>query len=248
MVLLVGLVVSTAATGGTAASYPVLPDTDWSPLLGGLTGPTLQPGSSGSISFQVGDRLAQPLTLPTVSLEVYAFTPTDGGTVQSPPPGPAPSLGGGGPVFNATHSSLPVGGNWTGTVPVSVPPTAATGEYAVRFALRFTMNGTAYLLESRGFFSAAAWAGATQYANGTPTINASQLGVSGVVPETSILVPTPSPAPVLYALLGVGLGLAALGAYWWTRSEAKSKSGARRSSPPQSAPTAFGSRRSSDGD
>ncbi|MCI4348315.1 MAG: hypothetical protein L3J97_06850, partial [Thermoplasmata archaeon] len=80
---------------------------------------------------------------------------------------------------------------------------------------------------SRGYFSAAAWAAATVLSNGTPTINASQLGVSGVVPETSILVSGSSTPVALYAVLGVGLGLAGLGAYWWTRSETKSRSGAR---------------------
>lgn len=231
-----------------ATGYPVLSDTEWSFFLGALNGPTLLPGGSGVVAFHVGNPLPASLIGVTVRLEVYAFNPIDGGAVQGPPVGAAPELGAGGTEFNATQPLLPRGGSWNDSAPVAVPSTAPAGDYAVRFSVGFTVNGTGYLLESRGFFTTSEWTNADQYVNGTPTINASRLGVSGVVPETSILVRTASPALALYVVLGVGLGLAALGAYWWVRSEANSKSGTRRSSPPQTAPTAFGSNRSRDGD
>jgi hypothetical protein len=234
------------------AAYPVLPDSDWSPILGALTGPTLTPGSSGSITFRLGNPLPEELVPAKVSLLVYDFNPTQGGAVQTPPVAASPTFSGSGLGANVTPPDLPpiIPSNttWNWSVGVSVPSTAPTGDYAVRFAVTFSVNNTTYLLESRGFFSPSAWASATEYRNGTPTINASRLGVSGVVPETSILVISPSTPWILYAVLGVGLGLAAVGAYWWTRSERKSSSGARRPSPPQSAPTAFGSSRSREGD
>ncbi|MFZ0829508.1 MAG: hypothetical protein WCB18_05925 [Thermoplasmata archaeon] len=229
------------------AAYPVLPDRDWSPILGFLVGPSLIPGGSGSVTFRVGDPLAQEIVSANVSLQVYAFNPTDGGATQAPPAGATPTLSGG-LSYTIAPPLLAPNTSWNWSVPVAVPASAASGDYAVRFAVTFTMSNVSYLLESRGFFSASAWASATQYPNGTPTINASQLGVSGIVPETSILVRGAATPVVLYVVLGVGLGLAALGGYWWTRSEGKSKSGARRLSPPQSAPTAFGKSRSSDGD
>jgi hypothetical protein len=239
-------------TRPAAAAYPVLPDADWSPLLGTLTGPALTPGASGAITFRLGNPLPAELIPVRVSLQVYSFTPTQGGSVQAPAIGSSPTLNGGGLGVNVTPPDLPplipTGTTWNWSVAVSVPSAAPTGDYAVRFGVTFTENNTTYVLESRGFFSASAWSSATEYPNGTPTINASQLGVSGVVPETSILVSPSSTPVVLYAVLGTGLGLAGLGAYWWARSETKSKSGARRPSPPQSAPTAFGSSRSSDGD
>lgn len=235
-----------------SASYPVLPDADWSPILRELTGPTLTPGGSGWISFRLGDPLKDELVPTRVSLQVYDFNPTQGGAVQAPPVGASPTFSSGGLGANVTAPVLPPvippDTTWNWSLSVTVPATAPTGDFAVRFAVSFLMNNSSFLLESRGFFSESAWASATEYPNGTPTINASQLGVSGVVPETSILVSPSSTPTVLYAVLGVGLALAAVGAYWWTRSERKSKSGARRPSPPQSAPTAFGSRRSSEGD
>jgi hypothetical protein len=232
-----------------AATYPILPEVDWSPILGGLVGPTLSPGASGHVTFRLADPLPVSLVSAKVYLQIYAFNPTDGGAVQPPPTGVSPTFPGASLENNATAPpQIPPGTSWNWSVPVSVPRPAPTGDYAVRISVSFSMNNSSYLLESRGFFSASEWTGATQYANGTPTINASELGVSGVVPETSILVSGSTTPIVLYAVLGVGLGLAGVGAYWWTRSETKSKSGARRPSPPQSAPTAFGNSRRSDGD
>lgn len=230
------------------AAYPVLPDSEWSPILSHLAGPTLTPGGSGGIAFRLGNPLPYDLIFPNVSLQVYAFNPTDGGGPFPPPAGSSPILAGGGLGANKTGPTLPPGTSWNWSVPVAIPSTASTGDYAVRFSVTFFMNNVSYRLESRGFFSSSAWANATEESNGTPTINASRLGVSGVVPETSILVSPPGIPIVLYSVLGVGLVLAGVGAYWWTRSEAKSRSGTRRSSPPQSAPTAFGSNRSKEGD
>jgi hypothetical protein len=248
--LVAGLLLTLPEIVGTsAASYPVLPDTDWSSILGELTGPTLTPGSAGSVTFRVTDPLPDPMVATRVSLQVYAFNPTDGSGAQTPSESSSPTFPGGVLGNNTTGAPIiPFDTSWNWSVPVSVPSAAPTGDYAVRFSVSFSSNNTSYVLESRGFFSASAWASATEYPNGTPTINASQLGVSGVVPETSILVSPASTPYVLYAVLGVGLGLAALGAYWWTRSEKKSKSGAQRLGPPQSAPTAFGRSRRSDGD
>ncbi|HLY76439.1 MAG TPA: hypothetical protein VKT21_00980, partial [Thermoplasmata archaeon] len=187
--LTVGLLLILPGLGGSvAASYPVLPDTTWSPILGTLEGPTLTPGGAGAVTFRVTDPLPEAMLGAHVFLQVYAFNPTDGGAVQAPPPGSSPTFPGGTLGNNSTRSSLAVGTGWNASVPVTVPATALTGDYAVRFAVSFSMNNTSYLLESRGFFSAGAWAAATAYPNGTPTINASRLGVSGVVPETSILV------------------------------------------------------------
>ena len=231
-----------------AAAYPVLPDSEWSPILGELVAPALTPGSSGSITFRVSNPLLTELVSMNVSLAVYAFNPTEGTGAQALPAGGTPTLGRGVLTYTVAPPVLPATTSWNWTVPVTVPSAAPTGDYAVRFAVSFLSANSSYLLESRGYFSSSAWAAATHYSNGTPTINASELGVSGIVPETSILVSSASASYVLYIILGVGLGLAALGAYWWTRSEAKSKSGTRRSSPPQSAPTAFGRSRRSDGD
>lgn len=242
------LLLASLLVAPAVAVYPVLPDSDWSPVLSHLEGPTLTPGGSGGITFRLGNPLPYELIYPNVSLQVYAFNPTDGGGPFAPPAGSSPILAGGGLGANKTGPTLPPNTTWNWSVPVAIPTSAPTGDYAVRFSVTFFMNNVSYRLESRGFFSASAWANATEESNGTPTINASRLGVSGIVPETSILVSPPGIPVVLYSVLAVGLALAGVGAYWWTRSEAKSRSGTRRSSPPQSAPTAFGSSRSNEGD
>jgi hypothetical protein len=243
-----GLLILAGLPAGARAAYPVLPDSEWSAFLVGLSAPTLTPGGSGSVSFQLGDPLPSDLTSVRLILQFYAFNPTDGGAPQPVPPSGAPVFTGGSLTTNVTLGVLSTGTHFSASLPVTVPTGAPLGDYALRFQLSFTTANASYLLESRGHFSAAAWAAATVYSNGTSTINASQLGVSGVIPETSVLVSTASIPLALYGVLGVGIALAALGGYWWTRSETKSSAGARRSSPPQSAPTAFGSKRKSDGD
>ncbi len=247
-VLLAGLA-APAPAARAAAGYPVLPDGTWARFVPALTGPTLDPGSSGRISVEVADPLAAALDGVTLSLQVYAFNPTTGNASEAPPTGASPLLASGGLGVNETTPSIGAGGTWNQSVPVSVPSSAPSGVFAVRLSLAFASGGTDYRLESRGFFSAAAWAAATEGPNGTPTINASKLGVSGVVPETSVLVRSPASIDwVLYGLLGASLVLAGVGAYLWSRSGPGSRSGARRGSPPQSAPRALGNSRTRDGD
>lgn len=226
--LAVGLLLLTPVHAEPASpTYPVLPDSTWSGFLNELVGPTLGPGGASSVSFRVGNPLASDVLSPHISLQIYAYNPTDGGAPQAPPVGVAPTLAGGTLGTNLSVPSLAAGTTWDGSVSVAVPSAAPTGDYAVRFAVTFSEGNLSYLLESRGYFSSTAWVAATELSNGTPTINASRLGVSGVVPETSILVSSSSTPIILYSVLGVGLGLAAVGAYWWTRSGTKSRSGAR---------------------
>ncbi len=203
------------------------------------------------MAVELADPLNLTLQAPALSLRIYAFNPTAGSGDGALPAGDTPSLGNppaGALEVNLTLPLLAPGAAANFSVGVAVPSGAPDGIYAVRIALQFAAAGQNYLLESRGFFSATQWAQATQSANGTPTLNATRLGVSGVIAETSVLVQNPAVAWALYAVLGVGLGLAALGAYFWSRSGPGPSSGARSGSPPHSAPSTLGKRRSRDGD
>jgi hypothetical protein len=250
LVLAFLLIVTAFAVPAARGAYATAPEPDWSRFVPALTAPSaLAPGSQGTIVVSVANPLAQALSPVALSLEEYAFNPPTGNAVGTPPDGAAPTIGTAGALaVNLTGPSLPPSSVWNATVPVAVPSSAPDGAYAIRLSLAFTAAGAAYLFESRGFFSAAAWAAATTGPNGTPTINASLLGVSGVIPETAILVHASTANWVLYGLLAVGLVLAGVGAYWWGSSGPGSTSGARRGAAPQRAPRAFGKRRSKDGD
>jgi hypothetical protein len=236
-----------------ASGYPLLPLGDDAHFLEDLSAPTLSPGSSGTITFEVFDPLTTPLSSASVSLGLYAFNAYPGNATGPVPSDGTPLLST--PGTSATSVTLLVPSLDPGTsepfqVTFSAPSGALQGTYAVRTSMTFSANATIYRLESRGFFSTAQWEAATTSANGSSTLDLAVLGVSGVVPETSVLVLAQGTnlSYVLYPILAIAIGLAALGGYLSVRGGPGSRSGARASRDPQSAPRAFGNKRTNEGD
>ncbi|HZY71146.1 MAG TPA: hypothetical protein VFF67_09255 [Thermoplasmata archaeon] len=211
-------------------------------------------GSASSLAFDLHDPLATPILNVTLQFELYAFNAYPGNATGSLPAANVPELvAGGSPGASVTLSwgSETPGASVAAPVSLSVPTGAPSGEYALRCRLVFDSNRTAYLLESRGYFSAAAWSFATNGAsapNGTPTLNVSRLNVSGVLPETGLLVTPPPPNVAIYALLGASILAAGAGAYYWFRGGPGSSSGARSIPGERRAESALGNKRTSDGD
>lgn len=231
-----------------AAGYPPVPPADQGAFLESLAAPSLAPGGAGEVALTVHDPLPLPLTSIVVSLEVYAFNAYPGNATGPVPPGSVTLGGSGTPASNVSLPDLSPGAAQAISVAVASSSASPTGTYAVRTAITFTENGTAYRLASRGYFDAAAWAAATSGPNGTTELNVSRLGVSGVVPETAVLVRT-NPFPLVLVLLaGVGAAVVGAGAYFAARERPGSTSGTRPTRDVRSAPSAFGKRRTSDGD
>ncbi len=214
-----------------AAPYPPLPIGDGAILLGNLSGPVLAPGASGKISFSVVDPLTASLAGATLTLAVYAFNAFPGNATSTVPVSGAPLLS------NATSSAAQVtvpvgalapGARYVGQVGVATSSTTPVGAFAVRTELDFTANGTAYRLQSRGWFTAGQWAAATQGSNGTATLNLSVLGVSGVLPETSVVVASSTFPWILAGLAAGGTILVGLGAWFYFRRTSSSRSGTRK--------------------
>ncbi len=256
LALAVAVVLAFAASPASArgASYPVAPIGLDRALLSNLSAPSIVPGGSTSISFRVSDPVGfGGLTGGVLTLEVYALNGYPGGSVGPVPVADAPVLENrtvSAESVNVTIPSLSPGASYSGSVTVVSSAATPAGTYAVRTALAFTENATAYRFESRGWFSLAAWENATEGPNGSATINASRLGVSGVVPETAVYV-APSGWPVaIGALLAAGFVLVGLGAWLYFRRGPGSRSGTASSEAPgaTNAPSAFGSSRNSPGD
>jgi hypothetical protein len=237
-----------------AAAYPVAPIAFDRQLLSNLSAPSVGPGGSTSVAFRVSD---PPhfgvLSSVVVSFEVYALNGYPGGAVGPVPVANAPVLENAtasGETVSVTLASLAAGASFNGSIAVVTSAATPAGTYAVRTSLSFVENLTAYLFRSRGWFTLAAWENATEEANGTATVNASRLGVSGIVPETAVYV-APSDWPVaLGALLAVGFGLVGLGAWLYYRRGPGSRSGTGKAEAPgaTNAPSAFGSSRNRPGD
>jgi hypothetical protein len=251
---LLAAIVVVGAPVARAASYPVAPVPYDRELLSNLTAPSTGPGGSTSIGFRVSDPPHfGTLSGPVLTLEVYALNGYPGDAVGPVPVTSAPVLENGTASGEEVNLSLPAlgpGESYNGSVAVATSATTPAGTYAVRTALAFTENGSRYLFESRGWFALAAWENATELPNGTATVNASRLGVSGVVPETAVYV-APSDWPLaLGAVVALGLVLVGLGAWLYFRRGPGSRSGTGSPGDPgtTNAPSAFGSSRKSPGD
>jgi hypothetical protein len=245
------LVLVGSATEVSAAPFPTLPLADDRGFVGNLSAPYLTPGASGIVSFTVGNPLPHPMTTAQLTFQVYAFNGFPGNATQTVSVAGAPVLSNasssGGSV-GVTVGTLPSGGLFRGSVSVATSATTPSGDFAVRVALQFAANGSDYLLESRGWFNASVWAAATELPNGSATLNLTVLGVSGVLPETAIEVQPSSFPLVLAGVLAVAVVLIGVGAWVYFRSGSGSSSGTRSADDDHHAPSAFGKRRTRDGD
>ncbi|HEY6238955.1 MAG TPA: hypothetical protein VIZ68_07215 [Thermoplasmata archaeon] len=252
LVLLIALVVAAAAlpTPADGAGFPELPLGSDGGFLYDLNAPVLAPGGSGPLTLSLGNPLGVTISSVRATLALYAFNAYPGNATGGLP-ADAPTLSVGGQVgatVTLDAGDLASGSSSSFSVSIDPPAGCPSGTFALRTSVEFTINGTAYRLESRGFFSDALWASATDGPNRTSTLNLTVLGVSGVVPETGVLVRANPYPPVLYVVLAVAFVLAGAGGYYAWRRGPRSRSGARDPEPPSQAPSALGKRRTSDGD
>jgi len=215
-----------------AAPYPPLPIEDGRELVGNLSAPSLAAGASGNLDFSVANPLAGPIDAVTLTFQVYAFNAFPGNATSTVPVAGAPVLtvpGASGISVNVSVPNLEPGNVYRGSVGVVTASSTPAGTFAVRTALSFDLatNGSAYRLESRGWFTAAAWTAATELPNGSATLNLSRLGVSGVTPETAVLVTNQNWDWVLGSLLAAAIVLAGVAAWIYFRRGPGSTSGAR---------------------
>ncbi|MCI4372808.1 MAG: hypothetical protein L3K02_04100 [Thermoplasmata archaeon] len=234
-----------------ATTYPTLPLALDRWFVSNLTGAEVTPGGAGTITFTVGDPWTNASILSVVlTLQVYAFNAFPGNAtsnvgVSAPPTLVTPTASG--LSVNLSLGTIAADRSIGGSVAVQTSATTPSGAFAVRMALRFTAGGAGYLLESRGWFTASQWAAGTTGPNGTVDLNVSALGVSGVVPETSILVSSSNLSTAIYAVLIAGIALVGVAAWLYFRPP-KSSWGVRNEPDETQAPRALGKSRTRDGD
>jgi hypothetical protein len=234
-----------------ASVYPTLPLGLDRWFVSNLTGAEVAPGGGGTISFTVGDPMtAQPISSTVLTLQVYAFDAFPGNATSTIGVSAPPVLvtsNASGPSVNLSLGTIAAHDGVVGSVAVQTSATTPSGTFAVRTALRFVAGGAQYLLESRGWFTTAQWTAATAGPNGSVDLNVSGLGVSGVVPETSVLVSSSDLTTAIYAVLGAALVLVGLAAWLYFRPS-KSRAGVRKAPDEIQAPNALGNKRTRDGD
>lgn len=249
----VGVALAVLLSGVPArGGYPPLPPATYSRFLEDLAVPVATPGTTVTLTGTLVDPAGfGALVGVNLTLGLYGFNAYPGNATGPLPSDGAPSFAdatSGSTVVTVDFGSLAPGGSGPIAEPIVVPSGSPVGAYAVRTQLSFSENGTPYLLESRGYFSYAAWTNATVGPNGTTTINLTRLGVSGILPETAVPVVS-DPFPWLLAGLAIAaIVCAAAGGYYASRRGPGSRSGAKVGADDTSAPSALGKSRKSDGD
>ncbi len=249
LVLVTVLIVPNIGVGGVPP-IPVLPNAVGGTLLTNVSAPPIGQGSTGRLSFRITNPLSVPLADVEVAWEVYAFNAFPGNATGPVPQG-ALSIAGstsGGTSANLSLGNLNPGQETGATLEIVSSSAAPAGAYAVRSQVSFRANSSTYLFRSIGWFSKSEWTNATTGPSGTPVLNLSRLGVSGVTPETAVVVTSASIQPLVVGLFAAAAVLASLGGYLAVRRRPGSKSGSTGSAAPQSAERALGKSRNSEGD
>ncbi|MGI0140751.1 MAG: hypothetical protein ACREBT_06390 [Thermoplasmata archaeon] len=230
--LTVSIVLLPAASA--AATPPTLPVGLDSRFVGNLSAPGLVAGTTGVLGLILSDPLSVPIHTIELRLTVYAFNGFPGNATSEsgladPPILTSPGSSGASVYYNI--SLLPSGDQVSESPGVTSSSSTPIGAYAIRVALTFAVpNGTAYLLESRGWFTSAQWSSATAGPNGTTVVtnrSLALLGVSGLLPETSVQVTSSALSYALYIVLGAALVLAGAAGYVYYRRVERSRSGTR---------------------
>ncbi|MCL4325048.1 MAG: hypothetical protein M1144_06275 [Candidatus Thermoplasmatota archaeon] len=249
LVLLVLLLLPGVFPAASAAPPPVLPPNFGERALS-LSSGTIASGASGSFQATFTNPFSQSLASVSLTFQIYNWSAADnssGGTL-GPSDGWAPSFANAGSnprLLQVSLSSVAAGASENIERSVTVPSGCPAGSYFVRDQGNLTLaNGTRYVFLSRGYFSDALWAKATQGAGNTSKLNLTVLNVSGIFPESAIVVSSGALATWIWAFLALSLVLAAIGGYLWvkTRPQPASTSGAKPRFLRKKADRAFGKR------
>ena len=210
-------------------------------LISVVATPQLEPGQSGNFVFQFNSTYPAGMTLFNVHLNVsiYEYQTIDANVpVGTSWTFPYPKIEpGGGREFH-WDPSTPVQPGSVTNLSFAVVTSADTNlmpsgsvfdqaSYVLRMWLEFdgnvSGNLTHFTIPSRGYFSAAAWALATNATYTNPcnppwcrgNLNLSKLGVQGVLPDSSFGVKQPIPRWPFYALIGLAVVCVVLAFLFW---------------------------------
>ncbi len=200
-----------------------------------FTTPALEPGESGAFRLKITNRYELPMTLVEVTGEIYVRADIrESETIDQVTGNQRPFIRAGCWRLNVTDE--PVCRDTTnfqmvrftlGTLEtnatarldftIHTQERTAEGTYFVRFDLDFVYNGTPREMRSRGHFTNWQWENATagdNVADDAPgNVNLTELGIDGIIPDSSFGVKKPIPQWPLYALIFLAIffvGLAVL--------------------------------------
>jgi hypothetical protein len=195
------------------------------PRFKNYTTPTIEPGSSGTLSFVIENRYNNATEQTVLTIELYELGTIKYskliGDVKNPP-----RIGESGNMqrlvmtLNRVESNKPLVKEFT----IRTSSDTEEGTYFVRFNLTFNFNGTKYTMLSRGYYSDADWEFATKNPGGDESnINMSYLYIHynsiAIIPDTAFSVKSPIPMWPFYLLVALTIMFAALAVVFYLQEE-----------------------------
>ncbi|NIP36645.1 MAG: hypothetical protein GWN18_16870 [Thermoplasmata archaeon] len=168
------------------------------PDFGNFSTPVIRPGESGRFGFTVTNRYDVPMTDVQVTIEFYRWaTIEDTEPIEDIEGTPPKVRGEGAPGVTLDLGDIAVGGSEPVEIVIVTSEDTDKGTYFVRHHIEFGHDGTRFQMSSRGHFTWEQWEG-FDYSN-----LYYQLGVSGIVPDSSFSVKDPVPLWPLATLIAL---------------------------------------------
>ena len=172
------------------------------PDLGNFTTPVIRPGESGKYGFRLTNRYDRPMTDVRVTIEFYMWATIEDAKDIEDIEGPPPKVRGEGATSVTRYpGDIPPGGSVPVDIVITTSEDTDKGTYFVRHRVEFTYgdepDSTSFRMDSRGFFTFEQWEG-FDYSN-----LYYQLGVAGIVPDSSFSVKDPVPLWPLATLIAL---------------------------------------------
>lgn len=207
-----------------------------------FTTPQLEPGESGPFRLEVTNRYELPITQVEITTEIYMRADfKESETIDQVRGDERPFIRAGCWRLNVTDEPAcrdtvnfqkvrftpgTLASNATVHLDFTIhsQERTARGTYFVRFDLDFVYNGTPFEMRSRGHFTNWQWENATASGNvaddAPGNINLTELGVDGIIPDSSFGVKKPIPRWPLYALIFLTVFFAGLAVLFYLEEEA----------------------------
>jgi hypothetical protein len=168
------------------------------PDLGNFSTPVIRPGESGKYGFRVTNRYDAPMTGVRITIEFYMWATIEDAKDIGDIEGPAPKVQGeGAPAVTKDLGDIPVGGSVPVDIVITTSEDTDKGTYFVRHRIEFGYGQERFNMSSRGYFTFEQWEG-FDYSN-----LYYQLGVAGIVPDSSFSVKDPVPLWPLATLIAL---------------------------------------------
>jgi|GEM_PF-6290253 hypothetical protein len=191
--------------------------------------PDIVPGQRGVMELYLMNTFSANMTNISLLMHIYAFATQHGVVpISSIPPENRPHFADGGESFWFNYSELAPSEKLYINVTIMTAPATAHGSffsqdiYEMSSILSFHVGNTGYRFASPGVFNSTEWHHLLYMENGAEYLNytlLNSLGYSGIIPDTSFGVNTPSPLYLIYVSASLSMLFALIAFIYYRRSK-----------------------------